>query len=362
MTEKNQKKDLILSKRVWVVDKYNFYEYISIMLEWWVGITESLESVNSKITSPYFKQKIEELITYISSGDSFSKSMRKIPDIFPNAEVSVIEAWETTGKLANSLLKLSNDLKKIQDLKNKIKWALTYPIIIFIVLVIAITVVMTYVIPSIKPLFEWTSTELPLMTKLLIWTSDFVSGNLALLLLIVISIVWFLIVYINTGKWKLKFEKFIVGFPLLWKVYRNYILANIASTLWNLVGSWVAIIKSLKLTWAASKSALYEWLLEKVAERVGNGEGIINSMKAIDDEWEFFPADYLQMLSVWEKTASLEEVSLKLSRQYEKEVDYSLANMTKWIEPIAIFFAWIFVTWFALAIFWAIMQVTQTVW
>jgi type II secretory pathway component PulF len=67
------------------------------------------------------------------------------------------------------------------------------------------------------------------------------------------------------------------------------------------------------------------------------------------------------MLSVWEKTANLESISKKISIQYEKEVDYSLARLTKWIEPLAILIAWIFVCWFAFAIFWAILKVTDTV-
>ena len=114
MGNNNINTDTILIKKVWLIDKYNFYEYISVMLEWWVWVTESLESVNSKINSPYFKSKIRELITYISSWDSFSKSMKKIPSIFQSSEISIIEAGESTGQLSKALMKLSEDLKKIQ--------------------------------------------------------------------------------------------------------------------------------------------------------------------------------------------------------------------------------------------------------
>ena len=85
------------------------------------------------------------------------------------------------------------------------------------------------------------------------------------------------------------------------------------------------------------------------------------ALQSWNEENQFFPADFLQMLSVWEKTASLEKVTKKISVQYNREVDYSLSNLTKWIEPIAIMLAWVFVLWFAFAIFGAIMKVTQTV-
>lgn len=355
------KKELIFFKKVSTIDKYNFYEYIAVMLDGGIGITEALGSVSSKINSPYFKQKLQELVTYIASGDSFSKAMKKVPDIFPTSEVSVIEAGETTGQLSKSLLKLSDDLKKIYELRQKIKGAMTYPLIIMIVLVIAIAVVMVYVIPQLKPLFEWGDTELPVQTKALMATSDFVANNISLLVLLVLSIIGGFIIFASTKEGKLKLEKYIFKLPLIGIVYRDYILANIASTLGNLVGSGVSIIKSLKLTGAASKSEVYRIILDAVAEKVGKWEGIIKSMQEVDEHGEYFTADYLQMLSVGEKTASLEEVSKKLSYQYEKEVDYSLANLTKWIEPIAILIAGVFVTWFAMAIFGAIMQVTQSI-
>jgi type IV pilus assembly protein PilC len=84
-------------------------------------------------------------------------------------------------------------------------------------------------------------------------------------------------------------------------------------------------------------------------------------MKDIDPNHFFFPNDFVQMLAVWEKTATLENVSKKINDQYTREVDYSLASMTKWIEPLAILIASVFVLWFAFAIFGAILKVTQTV-
>jgi len=105
----------------------------------------------------------------------------------------------------------------------------------------------------------------------------------------------------------------------------------------------------------------YEHLFEEVKEKVSTWNWIVKSMEDVDKEHIYFPSDYLQMLSVWERTANIEEISKKLNKQYEKEVDYALANLTKWIEPLAILFAWIFVLWFVFGIFSAIMKVTDTI-
>jgi len=355
-------KKFILSKKISIIDKYNFYEYLSIMLDWGVSISESLESVLEKVTSEYFKLKILELVTYISSWDSFSKSMKKIPQVFDTSEISIIEAWETSWNLVESLAKLSEDLKKIHELKSKIKSALTYPLIIFLFLFLAIIVVLTYVIPAIKPLFDTSWVSLPLATKALLFTSDFVSWNFIIIILMLLTIFVLFIWYKNTKSWREQLEKFIFWLPLIGKVYKNYILAHVAWSLWSLIWSWINVVKALSLVWKVSNSLIYDELFEEVIIRIWKWWKIVESMRDVDPEKKYFPGDFIQMLSVWEKTASLETISKKINSQYEKEVHYSLANLTKWIEPLAIFVAWLFVVWFAFAIFWAILKVTQTVW
>lgn len=361
MSDNKINKEIILIKKVGLTDKYNFYEYIAVMLDWWVWITESLESVNSKISSPYFKSKIRELITYISSWDSFSKSMKKIPSIFEAGEISIIEAGESTGQLSKSLMKLSDDLKKIHELKNKVKTALTYPLIIFLFLFLALAIVLTYVIPSIKPLFEDAWVELPLATKALLTTSEFMINNAWFIFLFIATTIVFFMWYKNTKTWRVSIEVFLFNTPLIWKIYKNYILANIASNLTTLIWSGINIVKALTLVSKSTNSFIYMDIFEEVIMRVSKWGWIVKSIEEVDTEKEYFPSDYLQMLSVWEKTANLEMICSKMSKQYEKEVDYSLARLTKWIEPIAILFAWVFILWFAFAIFWAILKVTQTV-
>jgi type IV pilus assembly protein PilC len=100
--------------------------------------------------------------------------MKKMPQVFENNEISVVESGESVGQLTTSFMKVSEDLKKIHELRNKIKTALTYPLIIFLFLILALVIVLTYVIPAITPLFVDAEVELPIATKALLWTSNFV--------------------------------------------------------------------------------------------------------------------------------------------------------------------------------------------
>jgi len=359
--EQNKKDDFILFKSVTNTEKYNFYEYLSVMIDAWVWFSSALESVQARLSNPFFREKIKELNTYISSWDSFSKSMRKVPQIFNIWEVSIIEAWEQTGKLVESLQKLSDDLKKMDELKKKVKWALTYPIVIFLFLVLAVVIVLTYVIPQLLPLFTDSGVELPAATQALMSTSDFLINNYWYIIFIIFSLVVAFVWYKSTNEWRTKINNILIQAPLIGSVYKNYALANISSSLWSLIGSWVSIIKALKLTGKSSGSSLYEWLFDQIIVKVSNGSKIVEAMEEVDPEGIYFPVDFLQMLSVWEKAAKLEEINKKINEQYMREVDFSLWNMTKWIEPIALLLAWSFVLWFAFAIFGAILKVTQTV-
>lgn len=350
-----------LFKKVSLMDKSNFFDYIWMMLEWWVTIWEALNSVSNKIKNQFFVSKINELKMYISSWDSFSKSMKKIPMIFSTPEIAMVESWEVTWDLWKTFLKLSEDIKKIHNLQLKIKWALTYPLIIFLFLITAVIIVLTYVIPAILPVFETSGVELPFATVLLIWVSNFIRNNAISLIILISSLIIGLKLYKNTQKWKEVISNFILKFPLIWSIYKNYILSVFASNLGTLISSWITIINSLKLTSKSVNNVDYERIIIEIADRVSKWSKITEAMQEVDKTWFYFTPDFIQLFSVWEKTASIDVVTKKISNQYSLEVDNSLWSLTKWIEPIAILIAWLFVVWFAFAIFWAILKVTQTV-
>jgi type IV pilus assembly protein PilC len=167
--------------------------------------------------------------------------------------------------------------------------------------------------------------------------------------------------YKNTKSWKERLDNLLLSTPVVWKVYRNYVLSNISSSMGNLIWAGVSTLKVLKLVWKSSWSYVYEKIFNVVTKRVEGWDKIVDSMREVDEEGFYFPSTYLQMLSVWERTANMETISKKIHKQYIREVEHSLENLTKWIEPLAILIASWFVLWFAFAIFGAIMKVTEVV-
>lgn len=359
--KKNTNPVLIFSKKVSVSEKYNFYEYLGVMLDSGIWVADALESVNQKIKNPYFNMKLDELMTFINSGDTFSKAMKKMPQIFSNSEISIVESWEQTGRLAQCFERLSEDLKQIADLKNKIKTALSYPAIILGFLVMAVVVVLVYVIPNIRPLFDDADIELPFATQALLFTSDFLRENFLYLVFFFALVFVIFSGYKTTVSGRYTIDDILLSLPLIGKVYRNYILSDIAGNLGSLVGSGISIVKTLTLTWISTGNAVYEELFKKIITKVSNGEKIVDSMLDVDPQQRYFPGDFTQMLAAGEKSAKIEYISKKIHTQYTRELEYALARLTKFIEPIAILIAGMFVVWFALAIFGAILKVTTSI-
>jgi type II secretory pathway component PulF len=141
--------------------------------------------------------------------------MRKLPNFFDEQEIAIVESGEQTGMLQESFLAIANDLRSQDELRNKITSAMTYPVIIMFFLMLAVTVVMTYVIPQLLPILTGMSGELPLMTKALIGTSQFIRNNLFLIIFsfIAIGLIW--TGYVRTDIGALTWDKEKITLPIV---------------------------------------------------------------------------------------------------------------------------------------------------
>lgn len=285
--------------------------------------------------------------------------MRKLPNFFYDQEIAIIESGEQTGMLQSSFLSISKDLRMQEELKNKIMGAMTYPIIILFFLVIAFCIVMIYVIPQLMPILASSTSELPWSTRSLIATSDFLRNNIFVLLVTFVAGGFMFQGYIRTESGKKWWDHAKLFFPLVGNVYKNYLIARTMSTFHLLTSSGVSIVRTLQLTGSSSGNKILEALFRTLADDISHGQKISSSMRTQDKNAEFFTPDILQMVESAEKTSTISSVTDKIAVQYRREVDVALGTMVKFIEPVALLLAGVFVLWFAISIFSAIMQVVS---
>ncbi|MDD5376697.1 MAG: type II secretion system F family protein [Candidatus Gracilibacteria bacterium] len=347
--------------RISVKEKALFYEHLANMVDGGVPVIAALHSFLDKNRNVKIDIEITNLLVFVESGDSFSIAMKKLPSIFDKREVAIIEAGEQSGTMQHSFVSLANELRNQEELKSKVKGALTYPFIIVLFLVGAVMTIMTYIIPKLEPLFMNTGVELPFATQALISTSRFIQGNFwGIIILIIVGILSFQ-AYAKSVIGRRSLDALYLNIPVVGDVYRNYIIVRIASTLSLLLEAGIPIIRTLGLTGEGSNNIIFQEKIEAVSKNVQNGKKIAESIEDADPDFRVFTQDFYQIIGAGERTSTINKVCRKLATQYTREVDSSIAVLVRFIEPLAILIAGIFVLWFAFGIFSAVLKITETV-
>lgn len=342
-------------------EKARFYEHLANMIDGGVTAIASVKSFLDKNPNPRMEAEILNLLIFIESGESFSIAMKKLPNVFDRREVAIVEAWEQSGTMQNSFENLAVELRNQDDLKSKVKWALTYPFIIVLFLAGAILTIMTYVIPKLEPLFESTGVELPMATQSLVFTSRFVEGNFTTIIILCIIAVLGFQAYARSLFGRYSLDSFYLRIPVVGTVYRNYIIVRVASTLAILLESGIPILKTLSLTGEGSNNVVFQEKIEEISRKIQNGKKIAESFEEADPNFEVFTQDFVQIIGAGERTSTINKVCRKIASQYTREVDNSVVVLVRFIEPLAILIAGIFVLWFAFGIFSAVLKITETV-
>ena len=197
------------------------------------------------------------------------------------------------------------------------------------------------------------------MTRTLVLMSSFLSENIVTIIFGSLALGLIFVGYTRTemGKYRWDMQKLL--FPLTGHVYKNYLIVRTMSTFHLLISSGVGIVKTLRLTGESSGNTVIKKLYGLISDDVAHGMKISESMRNQDREQVFFTPDILQMIESSERTSTMDSVTDRISIQYKREVDVALNMMVKFIEPTALLLAGLFVLWFAIAIFSAIMQIVS---
>lgn len=189
--------------------------------------------------------------------------------------------------------------------------------------------------------------------------SSFLSENILTIVFGSLALGLIFVGYTRTDMGKYRWDMQKLLFPLTGHVYKNYLIVRTMSTFHLLTSSGVSIVKTLRLTGESSGNTVIKKLYNLISDDVAHGTKISDSMRNQDKEQVFFTPDILQMIESSERTSTIDSVTDRISMQYKREVDVALNMMVKFIEPTALLLAGLFVLWFAIAIFSAIMQIVS---
>ena len=317
--------------RVKAKDRVLFSRQLSTLINAGLPLLQALRSVNQQTVSKPLKVVLNEITTDIEGGSTLSASMAKHPRVFNQVYVSLIAAGETSGTLDAALERLAIQQEKDADLNSKIRGALTYPIIVLLVMGGVVGFMVVKVLPQVKNIYAGLpGANLPLVTRVLLAFSDFVIHFWWIVLIALGLLVFFGTRWARTGPGKevidkLKMKMWPTG-PLFMKVY----MARFARTGSTLVASGVPLLQMLSITADAVNNVHIARSITRAIERVKGGKSLADS---IENDPNFLPL-VPNMLRIGEQSGAIEQMMSKVADYYEKEVDNEVAAISSIIEPV----------------------------
>ncbi|TFW17320.1 type II secretion system F family protein [Massilia arenosa] len=329
------------------LDVQLFSRQMYTLLKSGVPIMRGLSGLQESAINKAFARVIRDLREALDSGRELSAAMRRHPAVFDNFYLAMVRVGELTGRLDEVFLRLNSHIEFERDMRDRVKSALRYPSFVMAAMVIAVVIVNVFVIPQFANVFNSLHAQLPLVTRMLIATSNFMIHAWPVMLGAVIAAVVGFRWWIGTPAGRFSWDKAKLRIPIAGKIVLKATMARFARSFALSSRSGVPIVQALTVVSQTADNAYLSARIEQMRDGVERGESILRTSVAAG----VFTPIVLQMIAVGEETGSLDELMDEIAHMYEREVDYELKTLSAQIEPILIVFLGILVLILALGIF-----------
>lgn len=328
-------------------EKGLFFNSLQLLVNSGVRFPRALEMLMRRSRNERFKRVLRTVgYDMQMRGESFSKAMEKYPDIFSTSEVKMIYSGEMTGKIEEILDSIAIQIQKNIEIELRVKSALMYPLVVFIAILLAAVVVMVFLVPKFEALFSDFGSELPLATRMLINTSNFMQEYWWLCLSLIGAGALIFKNWKKSDSGRMAWDGFVLGLPLVKGLINNIQTVRITSNFATLMKSGIPVNKALRILSEIMPNAV-------IGEGIFNVETAIRSGKQLHEGFAnnpHFDPILAEVVEIGEKTGAVPEILRKTAIQYEREVDAQLNNLTSMLDPIIIIVVAVAVIFMAMAI------------
>ena len=314
-----------------------FTRELSAMVSAGVPLLRALTSLLGHTESPALKRALTDVIKNVEGGETLADSLEKHPRIFSSVYVNMVRAGEAAGILDEILKRLAHQQEKNATIRKKIKSAMTYPVVLVGITVLAFFGLMIFVIPQIGKILTdlgGPEAKLPLLTEIMLKISGFMTSFWYILFPALFIGIFFLLRYLRTPPGKSQLHHLMLALPGIKVIVTKIAVARFARTFSALIGAGVPVLEALDVTAHAVGNVVYEKALIDAAQEVENGA----TLSSVVSQNKLFPPIVPQMLSVGEETGQTDVVLVKVADFYEEEVDVAIEGLSSIIEPVMIVF------------------------
>lgn len=330
--KERSKRSFSFNRKVKLKDIAVFSRQFYVMLDSGLPIGKALNILTEQSDNPKLREALIGVNADIKKGETLSSSMRKRKDVFPNLLTNMIDAGEKSGNLDIILKRMAEYYEKETKIRGKIKSAMIYPLVLAVVAIIAITFILTFVMPTFVQMFEENNVELPMSTKMVLDTSKILGKYGIIIFLILVIAIILLGKYLKSEKGQYTLSVINLKIPLIKKLTQKIIVSRFTRTMGIVSSSGISLITSLEIVASVVGNKIAEKELLKVKEKVLKGEGLGDSIMKI----KIFPPMLASMVKVGEEAGSLDSILDKTADFYDDELEREIQTATALIEPAMI--------------------------
>lgn len=319
-----------LTGRITTKDKIVFTRQLATLIGAGLPLSQSLHTVLEQTDNKRLQGVVEDIVTSIEGGRSLTESFSKHPEVFDKVFLALIAAGETSGTLDDSLRRIAAQQEKDAATMSKIRGALTYPVIVLVVIFGVLGFMLFTVVPQVEKLYIDLKKELPFLTQLMVNTADFLVHFWWIVIILVGVGTYFLLQYLKTESGITLKDTFKLNVPLFGTLFRKLYMARLARTGQTLLSTGVAMLDMLRITSNAVNNTVIAKSIDRAAEKVKGGKALSASLQ---------PEPYIlplvpQMIKIGEQSGKIDEMMGKVAQVYEDELDEEIKTISTLIEPV----------------------------
>lgn len=326
------KSSFSFDRKVKLKDIAVFCRQFYVMLDSGLSIGKTLNILIEQGEKPKLREALIGVNSDIKRGETLASSMGKRKDVFPKLLTSMIDAGERSGNLDIILKRMAEYYEKETKIRGKIKSAMIYPIVLGVVAIIAITFILTFVMPTFVQMFEENNVELPMSTKMVLGTSKMLGKYGVIFFLVLVIGIILLGKYLKSEEGQYKLSVINLKLPVIKKLTQKIVVSRFTRTMGIVSSSGMSLVTSLEIVASVVGNKIAEKELLKVKEKVLKGEGLGDSIMNI----KIFPPMLASMVKVGEEAGSLDSILDKTADFYDDELEREIQTVTALIEPAMI--------------------------
>ena len=337
----------LTQEKIRSIDVQLFSRQLYTLLKSGVPIMRGLAGLQDSAVNKSFALVLGDVRESLDAGRDLSATMQRHPSVFSPFYLSMVRIGEMTGRLEEIFLRLFDHLEFERMMRERVRTAMRYPMFVVIAMAVAISVINLFVIPAFAKVYAGFNAELPLMTRILIFFSNFMVQFWPLMLAILAGGIVAFRMFIATPNGRYRWDKLKLRFPIVGKIVLKGSLARFARSLALATKSGVPIVQGLVVVAQTVDNAYLASRITLMRDGIERGESILRTAVTAG----VFTPIVLQMIAVGEETGELDSLMDEIAQMYEREVDYELKTLSSQIEPILIVGLGVLVLVLALGVF-----------